>query len=207
MILSDQYPGINSKDFKQFLDQQNTPIVFTAVNAPFSNGLNERLNQTLVNKIRCRINEENNKRAWTTIAHECTKIYNETEHTVTTFAPKYLLEGKDINILPEELQQEKTTEDLQRDRQIAFENSVKSHNYNKKIFDKNRKEYDLKIGDLVYIENGNKLNRRKTEELKIGPFKVLDKISNVIFKIDTGHKKTESNLFHMTKLIPCNNCY
>lgn len=202
MILSDQYPGINSKEFKKFLNQEDIPIVFTAVNAPFSNGLNERLNQTLVNKIRCRINEEKNKRAWTSIAHECTKMYNKTEHTVTTFTPEYLLEGKNINILPQELRQEKTEEDLQKDRQIAFENTLKSHNYNKTLFDKNRKEYNLKIGDLVYIENSNKLNRKKTDELKIGPFRILDKISNVIFKIDTGRRKTESNLFHMTKLIP-----
>ena len=56
MFLSDQYPGINSKEFKSFLRKENIPIIFTAVNAPFSNGLNERLNQTLVNKIRCTIN-------------------------------------------------------------------------------------------------------------------------------------------------------
>lgn len=58
MILTDQYSGINSKEFKQFLDEKNIPIIFTAVNTPFSNGLNERLNQTLVNKIRCKLNEE-----------------------------------------------------------------------------------------------------------------------------------------------------
>lgn len=58
MILSDQYPGINSRDFKNFLHEENIPIIFTAVNAPFSNGLNERLNQTLVNKIRCQVNEK-----------------------------------------------------------------------------------------------------------------------------------------------------
>lgn len=56
-VLSDQYPGINSKEFKNFLAEKNIPIIFTAVDAPFSNGLNERLNQTLVNKIRCTINE------------------------------------------------------------------------------------------------------------------------------------------------------
>jgi hypothetical protein len=108
MILSDQYPGINSKDFKKFLNEENIPIVFTAVNAPFSNGLNERLNQTLVNKIRCKVNETKVKLAWTTIAQECTRRYNETEHTVTGFSPKYLLEGKNIDILPEELKREKT---------------------------------------------------------------------------------------------------
>ncbi|CAB0031243.1 unnamed protein product [Trichogramma brassicae] len=46
-ILADQYPGINSKEFKQFLEENEVKLIYTAVNAPFSNGLNERLNQTL----------------------------------------------------------------------------------------------------------------------------------------------------------------
>ena len=41
MILADQYPGINSKEFKKFLDGKNKPLIFTAKDAPFSNGLNE----------------------------------------------------------------------------------------------------------------------------------------------------------------------
>jgi hypothetical protein len=202
MILSDQYPGINSKDFKNFLDKENIPIIFTAVNAPFSNGLNERLNQTLVNKIRCKINERKDKLAWTTIAHECIQRYNETEHTVTGFSPKYLLEGKSFEILPNELKQERTYSELIHDRKIALQNSIKSHNSNKKRFDRNRKECEIKIGDLVYVENGNRLNRKKLHELKIGPYQVLEKISNSIYRIDTGHKKSESNLFHITKLVP-----
>lgn len=55
---------------------------------------------------------------------------------------------------------------------------------------------------MVFVENGNKLNRNKLDELKIGPFKIIEKISNSIYRIDTGHKKLESNLFHITKLIP-----
>lgn len=58
MILTDQYPGINSKEFKRFVSEKGISLVFTAVNSPFSNGLNERLNQTLVNKIRCVMNEK-----------------------------------------------------------------------------------------------------------------------------------------------------
>lgn len=60
-ILTDQYPGINSKEFKEFLKENNVKLVFTAVNAPFSNGLNERLNQTLVNKIRCKLRRRGEK--------------------------------------------------------------------------------------------------------------------------------------------------
>lgn len=65
-LLADQYAGINSNSFKRFLQQKNICLLFTAVDCAFSNGLNERLNQTLVNRPRCKINEsENNKkRPW-----------------------------------------------------------------------------------------------------------------------------------------------
>lgn len=202
ILLTDQYPGINSKEFKTFLNEKSIQMIFTAVNAPFSNGLNERLNQTLVNKIRCKINENNNKKAWTTIAHDCVEIYNSTEHTVTAFAPKYLLHGTDVSFLPKELKRDKTEVEWITDRKLAFENSMKSHNYNKQMFDKNRTQIDFTVGDMVYVENGNKLNRKKLDELKIGPYKIIEKISNSIYRINTGHKKSESNLFHISKLIP-----
>lgn len=202
MLLTDQYPGINSKEFKKFLNEKSIPMIFTAVNSPFSNGLNERLNQTLVNKIRCKINEKCNKKSWTTIAHDCVDKYNNTEHSAIGFAPKYLLDGTNVLLLPKELKKDKSKIDWMKDRKIAFENSIKSHNYNKQLFDKNRTQCHLNTGDMVYVENGNKLNRKKLDELKIGPFVILEKISNSIYKIDTGHKKAESNLFHITKLIP-----
>jgi hypothetical protein len=61
ILLTDQYPGINSKEFKRFLSEKSIQMVFTAINTPFSNGINERLNQTLVNEIRCKINEKKQK--------------------------------------------------------------------------------------------------------------------------------------------------
>lgn len=202
IVLTDQYPGINSKEFKEFLSKEKIRIVFTAVDAPFSNGLNERLNQTLVNKIRCKINESDKKIAWTTIAQKCVEKYNETEHTVTKFAPKYLLEGENVNVIPAELKLRYTQEDLKRDRKLALKNTIHSHNYNKKIYDHHRDEYKFNVGDRVYVENGNRLNRKKLDELRVGPYKILRKVSNSIYEVDTGHKKAESNLYHITKLYP-----
>ncbi|XP_028179433.1 uncharacterized protein LOC114366688 [Ostrinia furnacalis] len=197
-----QYPGINSKEFKDFLSGKSITLLFTAVNSPFSNGLNERLNQTLVNKIRCKINEKPNTTAWTTIAHNCVSKYNDTEHTVTGFAPRYLLDGTDVSFLPNELKSGKKTDDWVKDRKIAFERSILSHEYNKRVMDRDRKHFNFNKGDMVYVENGHKLNRKKLDELRIGPFKIEEKISQSIYKINTGHKKLESNLFHITKLIP-----
>lgn len=202
IILTDQYPGINSREFKEFLNKNDVRLIFTAVNAPFSNGLNERLNQTLVNKIRCKINEGKKKIAWTTVARECVDKYNDTEHTVTGFPPKYLLNGTDTSILPEALRKRNNKEDWMNDNRLALQRTKKSHEYNKKTFDRTRKHWEFNTGDLVYIENGNKLNRKKLDELKIGPFEITEKISNTIYKIKTGREKQETGFFHITKLIP-----
>lgn len=202
MVLTDQYPGLNSKEFKDFMNEKSITLIFTAVNSPFSNGLNERLNQTLVNKIRCKINEKPNTKAWTTIAHNCVDRYNNTEHTVTGFAPRYLLDGTDLLFIPNELIIKKRAEDWIKDRKIAFERSVKSHEYNKMIFNKYRTYHKFNEGEMVYVENGHKLNRKKLDELRIGPFKIIKKISESIYEVNTGHRKLESNLFHITKLIP-----
>lgn len=201
-ILTDQYPGINSKEFKKYLEENEVRLIFTAVNAPFSNGLNERLNQTLVNKIRCRMKEGEKRKTWTTAARECVERYNETEHTVTGFAPRYLLDGSDTSILPKELRKGKHQEDWLKDKELALERTIKSHDYNKQLFDKNRKYHEFNIGDMVYIENGNRLNRKKLDDLRVGPFEIVEKLSKSIYRIQTDREKSATSLFHITKLIP-----
>lgn len=59
-----------------------------------------------------------------------------------------------MNILPLELRENR---DYQRDLLTAFENSTRNHNNNKNRIDKNK--HSCKVGDLVYVNNGNKLNR------------------------------------------------
>lgn len=112
------------------------------------------------------------------------------------------MDGTDVSLLPEELKRDKTKVEWIKDGKIAFENSLKSHNYNKQRFDKNRKQIDFSVSDMVYVENGNKLNRNKLDELKIGLFEIMEKISNSIYRINTGYRMLKSNLFHITKLLP-----
>ena len=62
-------------------------MVLTAVDAPFSNGLKEGLNQTFVNNDRQILMQKKSKSKektlWTTIAQDCVEKYNKTEHTIT----------------------------------------------------------------------------------------------------------------------------
>ncbi len=59
ILLADQYPAITSDEFQNYLEKENINLILTAVDSPFSNGLNERLNQTLINRLRCKINSLN----------------------------------------------------------------------------------------------------------------------------------------------------
>lgn len=203
ILLSDQYPVFNSIEFKNYLKSRNIQQILTAVDAPFSNGLNERLNQTIVNKIRCKINESEGKTNWSKIAEECRNRYNETNHSVTGFSPKYLLSGESTDLLPHELKEKQLlTKSLEKDRKIALQRSIKSHEYNKALIAKNRLQYDFKKGDKVYVDYGNKLNKKKMDEIRIGPFEIEEKISDSVFKINTGRGKRSIGLYHVTKLIP-----
>lgn len=201
-LLTDQYSALNSNEFKSFVKQNGIKLYFTAVDCPFSNGLNERLNQTLINRLRCKINENdsNKKKAWSTLIKNCLIEYNDTIHSVTHFSPNYLLNGVHQNFLNKLKIHVGTT--LAKDREIAFKNSMKNHQANEKYYNKNKKEFDFQVNDMVYISNGNPLNRNKLSEIRSGPFHIVKKVSNVLYHVNSGIRKSESNIFHVSKLYP-----
>lgn len=199
ILLTDQYGGLNSREFTDYLQGCNVDHYYTAVDSPSSNGANERLGQTLVNRIRCKINEQGNKNtAWTTIARKCVDEYNSTIHSVTNYAPNYLLHGTLTDMVPLQFLE---VPDLLADRKIAFRNSVRYHEANKRRCDKNKRDITFNVGDMVYVENGNRLNRHKLDELRIGPFPIVKKLSNTVYEIDVGYKTCSKRLYHANKII------
>jgi len=96
------------------------------------------------------------------LASRCAEEYNDTVHSVTKFSPRYLLLGKHPQVLPTELLPDW---DLNQDRAIAYQNSICSHEANKGRYDETKVNSSFKIGDRVFIENGNKLNRSKMDPI------------------------------------------
>lgn len=184
-LLTDQYGGLTSDEFRDFCSESGIRHVYTAVDSPSSNGLNERLNQTLVNRLRCAKHDENAnpKRSWTAIAAQCVSQYNKTPHSVTKFSPQYLMSGITDDIIPSCLV---SPTDLAADRSLAFQNTLRNHEYNKRMYDKNKSAIEFKIGDSVFIDNGNKLNRDKLDNVRIGPCTIVDRLSNNVFEVKFG---------------------
>lgn len=200
-LLTDQYGGLSSNEFSKYCSDSNITHVFTAVDSAFSNGLNERLGQTLVNRIRCAKNDPSTppNQSWTKIAHDCVKQYNNSPHSVTSFSPSYLLHGNNTSVLPDSLS---SSADIIRDRKIAFDKSNKYHLYNKRIYDSHNKDVTFQVGDFVFVDNGNKLNRDKLDKLRIGPFEITRKLSNNVFQLKVHNGYLGKKLYHASKLLP-----
>src|SRR5699024_7342469 len=54
LIVADNYPSIRGKDFRKYLTERNIKIMFIAPNRAASNGLVERVNQTLLQRLQCK---------------------------------------------------------------------------------------------------------------------------------------------------------
>jgi transposase InsO family protein len=203
-LMTDQYGGLSSDEFRSYCSTSGITHVFCAVDCAFSNGLNERLNQTLVNRIRCTKHDKSvsPKKSWAAVASKCVQQYNDSPHSVTKFPPSYLLTGKPVSIIPNVLTH---PPDVSSDRAIALKNSIRYHNYNKKRYDACKNPIDFSVGDFVYVDNGNKLNRNKLDKLRIGPFPIVDRVSNNVFLVETGNGPFSKRLYHSSKLLRCTN--
>ena len=199
-LLTDQYGGLLSKEFRSYCTRSRIRHIFTAVDSASSNGLNERVNQSLVNKIRCLRNDPSlpSRINWTTLAKQCVSQYNSTPHSVTSFCPSYLLTGVPSSPLPSVLVDSPSYES---DKLIALENTLKYHAYNKARYDKNKLDVTFNVGDLVYVSNGNKLNREKLDVLRIGPYPITRKLSNNVFEVSIGCKQRSRRLYHASKIL------
>ncbi|KAL2725964.1 Retrotransposable element Tf2 155 kDa protein type 1 [Vespula squamosa] len=110
--------------------------------------------------------------------------------TIKGFTPKYLLEGEQTRILPKELKQEKT------------ERPEEEQKTNAPYLTKAESDRISELGIWFLYNIIRLVNRERLDESKISPYKILQKLSDSIYKIDTVHKKAESKMFHITKLPP-----
>ena len=89
------------KSESESLNFTNMKLIFTSTNCSSANDLNERVNQTLANYIRCKFNSADS-RAWTKIAEDYVNKYNEMNHRATKFLPNHLLYVKISPIILEQ---------------------------------------------------------------------------------------------------------
>ena len=143
VALSDRYGSMKGKKFRKFIEENGGKLIYTCADTLSSNGMIERVGYTISEAIRC---GRNYKGAWTTIAKQAVGVYNHTPHSVTRYAPRYLLkeERRETGIFPSE-----ERESLAEARVKANEKSEMSHARNAFYYNRNRKDVLLEVGQKV----------------------------------------------------------
>ena len=152
----------------------------------------ERVNRTIINKLRCLKNEQPRK-SWVQLLKTATEQYNNTIHCTTKFPPYYLLTGRTTN---KYINDSNDFPPLQQAREEAKQNILESHRRNKKSHDSHHKACDIKEGDLVYTRTPPQKNLKKLSAAFEGPWKVLNQVSPTVFEIDKYDQQNHQSTTH-----------
>ncbi|GBM42700.1 Transposon Ty3-G Gag-Pol polyprotein [Araneus ventricosus] len=167
---------------------------------PQTNGKVERVNQSLVTRLKCKVNSTSTKVPWTKLLESVTNEYNLTPHSITKYPPAYLLLGT----LPYDspIGQNSYYEPVYEARNLALQRTIDYHNKNKIRYDSRFVDKKFNIGDLVVSEEFHYPNTRKLSPPFSGPYEIIKQCSEVTYEINKPNPLTKqaTQIVHISKL-------
>lgn len=201
-ILTDRNAAFTSSKFKKFLRNSNIKHLLTSAHHPQTNGKVERVNSSIVTRLKCKVNSSSKKIPWTTLLNEVINEYNNTPHSVTQFTPAYLLFGT----VPYDplISQNQYYPPVDEARKLAKQRTIEYHHKNKIVYDARVIPAKFKEGDLVKYEEFGYPNTRKLSSPYSGPYTIIKKYSDVNYEIDRPnlHTGQNSEIVHASRLRP-----
>lgn len=217
-IVSDRGPIFTSKFWRSFASGLGIKLNFSTAYHPQSDGQTERVNQVLEQYLRMFVNYRQDN--WVELLDTAEFTYNNTEHASTKVTPFFANYGyhpcDPSTPVPqqhnpsaqghlEEIFKLRTT--LQEN--IAKAQAESSKYYNRKVKSHlNLSDTPLySIGDKVWLNARNMTTSRPSAKLDhklLGPFKVVEKISDLVFRLDLPPTMEINNSFHISQLEPFN---
>lgn len=199
-IISDNASNFNSKVIKELLRMLQVKKNFTTPYHPQSN-IVERGHRTLNAYLRAFT--EKNKEIWHNLLKFAMFAYNNSIHSVTGYTPHELVHGFKIKI-PNTLTKPKilynydnladiTRNNISNALQIAKEHLYNRKIANKKYYDKNTKELNINVGDMILTKTQNK--KEKFQNVYDGPYEVIEAYEDYVQIMRDGRKvKIHKNL-------------
>ncbi|GFX31534.1 retrovirus-related Pol polyprotein from transposon 17.6 [Trichonephila clavipes] len=114
---------------------------------PQTNGKNERVNQSLVTRLKCKENASSTKIPFTKLLEQVYNEFNSTPHSITKYPPAYLLFG----LLPYQspIDQNNYYEPVDEARELTLQRTIDYHIKNKIRYGARCIEKKFNPGDLV----------------------------------------------------------
>ena len=215
-IHSDKGTHFTGNIFKRLCKRMNIQQSYTTTAHPQGNALPERFNQFL-KKCLSIFAEEEVQNDWDKWLPSILFAYRTSIHPAAKDTPFYLLHGFDatqpieIEYGPEkkfigdvEVYKLQNTRRTQLARKAAIQVMGEEHSKHKEIYDKTHKEVIFQEGDLVLLWNPIKAKKNNNDSTKllvkyIGPYRVIRKISSVIYEILNLFTK-KKQMIHVQRL-------
>jgi hypothetical protein len=211
-IVTDRDTIFTSHLWQKVFKTMNVKLNLTTAYHPQSDGQSERVNQCLENYLRCMVFQKPKKwAAWLPLAEWW---YNTSYHTALKVSPFQALYGyappmiSEISIPgPEDMEARDFLLEKQQLLHQLKENLSQAQARMKRYADKKRSERVLEVGDMVYLKMqpyrmaafGIRQSIKLTSKY-YGPFRILEKIGALAYKIQLPAGVKIHPVFHVSQL-------
>lgn len=205
-IISDRDTRFTSNFWRELAKVMGIKLRLSSAFHPETDGLCERANRTVIQLLRNDSNLKANN--WTDNLTAVEMAVNNYQQSSTQQSPYYSNYGMHIK-LPNQFNAFETSmpsveEFAKRMNEVmnrANENMRSAQLKQKEQADKNRREtQNWKVGDYVFVSTENFRGFNKIKEKFIGPFKIIEKINDVSYKVELPAKYQVHNVFHSSLL-------
>lgn len=211
-IISDRDPVFTSNLWQELFRLTDTKLLMSSAYHPQTDGQTERLNQCLEGFLRCTVHSC--PRQWSKWLSVAEFWYNTAYHSVLGRSPFQVLYGHSPRHLGIENLQLCSVPDLEqwmKERELLSrviqQQLERARQRMKSQVDKNRSERSFEVGDMVYIKLqpyvqssvANRSNKKLSFRFH-GPFKVLQKIGAVAYKLDLPQTSRIHPVLHVSQL-------
>lgn len=214
-LVSDRDPVFTSIFWQSVFKATGTQLKLSTAHHPETDGQTERVNQSIECYLRCFISAH--PQHWVKWISLCEFWYNTNWHSSLGKSPFELLYGRQPRYFGISASDKIATVDVQtwlQERTLVMA-SVRQHLLRmqqrmKHQADKSRRERTFAINDQVFLRLQPYLQstvaKRANQKLAFkffGPFKILDRVGQVAYKLDLPHTSRVHPVFHVSQLKPC----
>ncbi|MCO5548387.1 hypothetical protein L7F22_001844 [Adiantum nelumboides] len=185
---------------------------FSSAYHPETDGQSEIVNSTVLDLLKCYVSDKQTE--WEKYLPLVEFAYNNTIHSSTGKAPFEVIYGKP-HLPPILLTKDKifAADEFVRDIEAAYSQVKRAitrfQEKQKKAVDKHRRRLDLQLGQYVLLKfpkaRLKKQRQAKGKVVKLltryyGPFKIIDKVNDVTYRLDLPSTWNIHNAFHISLL-------
>lgn len=211
-IVSDRDAAFTSRFWRELFRLYGTQLCMSTSYHPQTDGQSEVVNRTLETYLRCFVGD--NQKRWVDWLPMAEYWYNTSWHSSTKISPFEVVYGRKppsfLSYVPG-LTEVQAVDDIMKERQrllsLLKHNLVVAQARMKKNADLKRIDKDFAVGDWVYLRlqpyRQSSLALRRAIKLSprfYGPYKIIEKIGVVAYKLELPDESKIHPVFHVSYL-------